>query len=1154
METAESLIGTVLADRYEIQSVLGQGGMGAVFRARRVAERDIVAVKILPPEDTRSSLLPRFLREARLAARVRHPHVVKIHDFGRWGPERDRYYLAMELVDGIPFDELLDAGFDAGTCAGLADQILDALAHVHARGILHRDIKPENAIVSRLDDGLLRIKLLDFGIAAAYEDEEATRLTQEGAALGTPAYMAPEQAEGKTLEGPVTDLYPVGVILYRLLSGHMPFEGSLTSMLIAKIQSEPPALKARAGIELDPQFGAVIQKLVARLPEDRFGLAPDVRTALAPFITPPKISADGWAKMGGRGGRRESEQPTFIAVNTGDETLLPEQAGEPDVTAERLEIWGRRSELARLDSIGERVETGEGQVALIHGPAGIGKTEVLKNYGIKMAESGRFLTLHTGFDRGGGRQSGVRAALEGFLGTSGESRAGVERACRELLRRYGEEDPDEVAQLLDFLRPRVDTQESAGADQRERRFAVFVRVLRRMARDRPVLLVLDDIDAGGADAAAFVAFVLFELGFEPCPLLLLVSYRDHHGPEFGRGLARSDRHEGSLRHTLALGPLGETDMVEWLRSAHGLSPTTAKVVFDRSGGNPLFAEHLARAGAEALDVQATLSVGSSEGQLPPALSSLLAASLDERLSACEDPELLRDVLNRLSVLGVRAPADMLESFMETHADRLDDALDELIGLGILKEEASVDEVAFAQTLLRDAVLAGIGQRRARKLHRRAAEIREAREDAKLDAGAIADHWDAAGQTDKAVPWWIQAVDREIAEGQAMLAARWGQKAYMALSPDGPERARLGIRLGRLCLDMGELDMAEDLLGPLLTDGDADAAMLAGEVLADLRETAGKGEAFKQLLEQLGQRVDEASETGQGAYHNVRALALNYQGRYPEALEAARQACAMSTGESALRAKLRLAVIYALLGQGAEATRLAEEAVDEAADESAVLSRALRSLGFIYFQTGRSEDARAVHQRALELARRTGRSARIPVTIHDLAACHAALDDIPVAREAAEAAVRAAKEQDLENVVIFAELKIASFDLIENQPAGVLARFDEVVGRARAAGMHMLEGLVDPVMGWALALQGQHEEATERFRAIDGGPGYPAVFEVGHILESIGFALTEMTLSGTYDYRELADTYLGLAIELWKKNNPKRIPKCEETRARLEAGA
>ena len=106
--------------------------------------------------------------------------------------------------------------------------------------------------------------------------------------------------------------------------------------------------------------------------------------------------------------------------------------------------------------------------------------------------------------------------MEGFLGTSGESRSGVERAVRELLRRYGEEDADEVAELTDFLRPRVETQEGAGADLRERRFAVFVRVLRRMAHERPVLLVLDDIDAGGADAAAFVAFVLFELGFEPC--------------------------------------------------------------------------------------------------------------------------------------------------------------------------------------------------------------------------------------------------------------------------------------------------------------------------------------------------------------------------------------------------------------------------------------------------------------------------------------------------------------------------------------------------------------------------------------------------------------------------------------------------------------
>lgn len=1160
MATVDSLIGTVMADRYRIESALGAGGMGAVFRARRIDDEAIVAVKVLPPGDDRSSLLPRFLREARLAARVRHPHVVRVFDSGRWGKGRDRYYLAMELVDGMPLDDLLDAGFDTGTCVALADQMLDALAHVHARGILHRDIKPENVIVVREAGGALSLKVLDFGIAAAFGDDDDTRLTQEGAALGTPAYMAPEQAEGKTLEGPVTDLYPVGVILYRLLSGDMPFEGSLTTVILNKIQNEPPRLRPRKGLVVPEPLIDVVSRLVARRPEERFQMAPDVRAALAEFVGDPYVDEGRWRMLGGstEPDKLDDTHPSL----SDDETLLPDQVeeivGEED-TAEADRLWGREKDIERLDEIASEAEKGVGRVALVSGSAGIGKTALTKALAISMVEQGRFFLLHTAYDRGGGRQAGVRAALEGFLGTTGASRAGVESAIQEFLRRYGEEDPDEVAELVEFLRPRAQAGAGAdmGADRRERRFAVFVRVLRRMARNRPVMLVLDDLDAGGADAGAFINFLLFEVGFEPFPLFVLGTYRDLRDPIFAKALAQSDRYEQSSRHTLALGPLDDLAMMGWLGAGHGLRGPAARAVMARAGGNPLFAQHLASAGQGTLTSgHATLSASSTQGELPVPLRSLLERSLEERLSRSRDPEPLREVLSHLAVLGPRAPAELVEASMGAEAARqLDDALDELIELELLEEVAARDDVVgFSQALMRDVVLGGIGSRKLRRMHRHAAKVRSEGERAEEDAGAIGDHFEAAGEVQEAIGWWRRAVDRQIAVGEAMSGAAWGMKAHAALAPDDPERARLGIRLGRLLLDMGELEGAEQVLAPIVEASDADAAMFAGQVLADLRENSGAGAAFEELLETLESRAAEASPEGQAAFHSVRALALNYRGRYDEALEHAAKAVEMSrTGEPRQRAELRLAMVHALLGQPGPAIEIAERVVEEAAEASDVLARGLRALGFIYFHAGRWADSRQTHERALELARRTGRAARVPVAIHDLAACHAALDEIDEARSACEAAIRAAEELGITNVVVFSMAKIATFDLLQGKPDGVIELFDEMLERARAAGMHMLEGLAGPVIGWAYALAGRHEQAVESLSKIHEMHGEPRIFEVGHVLQGVADALYELDRSGQWDYAALARAYYEAAGSLWRQTGTSdRADHCEARLSELSS--
>ena len=267
--TAERLPARV--GRYRILGQLGRGGMGTVYKAEDPQLNRVVAVKI-PRLDTpsldRPQAVQRFLREARAAARIRHPHVCPIYDVG----EEDGWpYVVMAFVEGPSLaDRLLAGRFDdARAAAALAARAADALAAVHASGVVHRDLKPGNILL----DAEARPILTDFGLA--YPADDGARLTVSGALVGTPAYMAPEQAAGDQARiGPASDIYSLGVVLYQMLTGRLPFEGSTMSVL-ARLLSETPPPPSQLRPDLDPALEAVILRAMARRPEDRF---PDART------------------------------------------------------------------------------------------------------------------------------------------------------------------------------------------------------------------------------------------------------------------------------------------------------------------------------------------------------------------------------------------------------------------------------------------------------------------------------------------------------------------------------------------------------------------------------------------------------------------------------------------------------------------------------------------------------------------------------------------------------------------------------------------------------------------------------------------------------------------------------------------------------------
>jgi hypothetical protein len=268
--------------RYRLLGRLGVGGMGTVYRAQDPHLDRIVALKVPRldgPGDQRAARVQRFQREARAAARILHPHVCPIFDVGE---HEGSAFVVMAYVEGPSLAQVLAkrGRLDVREAVTLAWQILDALSAVHANGIVHRDVKPGNILL----DSAGRAILTDFGLARPEESGE--RLTSEGAVVGTPAYMAPEQAAGQSEQvGPWTDLYAVGVVLYQMLTGRLPFEGPPAAVLGAVVRDEPPSPRQYRP-ELDPGLEAIVLHSLRKDPRSRFVDAREFIAALAGVAIP----------------------------------------------------------------------------------------------------------------------------------------------------------------------------------------------------------------------------------------------------------------------------------------------------------------------------------------------------------------------------------------------------------------------------------------------------------------------------------------------------------------------------------------------------------------------------------------------------------------------------------------------------------------------------------------------------------------------------------------------------------------------------------------------------------------------------------------------------------------------------------------------------
>ncbi len=280
----DPLLGRVIADRFKVVSLLARGGMGKVYVAEQAPLGRVCALKILNPNyigDADPEFHRRFYREASIASKITHPNSVTIFDYGK--TDDDIYYMAMELLEGQTLHQAIrEAGtFPEERVGRISQQICRALREAHSLEVIHRDLKPANIFLTRHGDGDDFVKILDFGLVKHLGERPEEQLTQTGLFMGSPKYMAPEQIQGGHVD-PRTDIYSLGIMMYEMLTGKVPFERPTSvNILMAHVGEPPPPMRqVNPNLVCTPIFEDLVMRCIAKDPNERFSSMDEVLQAL----------------------------------------------------------------------------------------------------------------------------------------------------------------------------------------------------------------------------------------------------------------------------------------------------------------------------------------------------------------------------------------------------------------------------------------------------------------------------------------------------------------------------------------------------------------------------------------------------------------------------------------------------------------------------------------------------------------------------------------------------------------------------------------------------------------------------------------------------------------------------------------------------------
>ena len=604
------LPGHVLADRYEVVSVLGEGGMGIVYRCKDLATGQEVALKrVIPPETKLAAeYIMWFYKEARALAALDHPCIVRAQDFGQL--KDGTPFLTMDLVTGVSLHDLSQTANRFELIWHVLDQILGALAQAHARGIIHGDLKPSNVLVEEVPGHPPKIHILDFGLAWLKQDPHDERLDgakpmefAPHAGAGTPGYMAPEQIQHEMHHVcGATDLYALGCILFKLLSGRSVFSGDPKELLRLHAFEKVPEL--RLAIPAPEQVTAFVKRLLAKRPWDRWEFASEARAAWSAWRPDPDVdggvfsfpplphkasspAAPTTRLSGPPRGKTEALAPAAPQRAPGLLSIRPSPlVGRDDVRHVLREVCDEV-----IEGIGE-----PHRLIILVGPAGVGKSRIAEWLCEVVHEEGTMIPLRARYRR-------IRSPLDGMLGGVTHyfnfERSDRNTIEKSLLLRWRVNADDKngrawVAGAAEWVRPLAPDQPVGPSgirftlDSFETRRLVIRYTLRRIARGRPLLFFLDDLHNSGQTTFEGLLRVHQE---EPDQRIVMLATVRSEDVQLGTPQAEQLRQLREAMNGIVIDvkPLEAETTAALLRASLPLDDAAAQEAARRSRGNPLFA-------------------------------------------------------------------------------------------------------------------------------------------------------------------------------------------------------------------------------------------------------------------------------------------------------------------------------------------------------------------------------------------------------------------------------------------------------------------------------------------------------------------------------------------------------------------------------------
>jgi tetratricopeptide (TPR) repeat protein len=790
--------------------------MGAVYAAHdQLLDRE-VAIKVLYPDPLPAATRSRLLREARAAARLNHPHIVTVHDVA----ESDGIpFIVMELVAGTSLRALpCPVAPEAAVELGL--QLLQALDHAHAQGIVHRDLKPENILILPAAGGR-HAKLTDLGVARL-----SGGVTRSGAIVGTPLYLAPEQAVGDPVDGRA-DLYSLGALLYELVAGRPPFVGEHALAVVSQHVHAPlPPVRSLAP-EVAPELARVIEKLLAKRPADRF---PDAETAARALAT--------------AGGAASSSTPR-------DGAALPSSA--VDTTVQLLErlargrLVGREREMRDLHELWGRARKGESRLALLSGEPGVGKTRLANEVLIHAQLSGALVL------RGGSYEL---EAMTPYLPFVEALRAWVEtKRAEDLAAELGDLAP-ELARLAPEIAAKLGPQPPSPAlepnEERLRLFDHVARFLKARAAEGGVLLFLDDLHWADQGTLGLLHYLLRTL--RETPILFLGAYRDvelDRKHPLAAALVEWNRERLATR--IALGRLSAADtgaLLATFFSLEKVSDEFAAAMFQETEGNPFFIEEVVKSLIEQGKIYQDEPGKWQRGQVADLeLPQSVKEAVGRRLNRLRPATV--EVLQAAAALGKIWSFPELAATCEVGADdpaadRLLDAVDEATAAQLLRPDRG-EAFAFTHDKIREVLYQELNPVRRRRLHGRILRTLTQHYARDLDAHVqdLAHHAIQAGALEQGYEFSLRAAEkaeRVFALGEALTYYTHARECAVALESD--ERVATACeRLGDVHLKSGRAPEAAEWLELALavtTDPKRRGVLMAslGEAMATASDERG----------------------------------------------------------------------------------------------------------------------------------------------------------------------------------------------------------------------------------------------------------------------------------------------------------------------------